>query len=444
MILQTKFTQIIVLIFDIIISSIITLFFILFLINIFFINKIIKPRQKKSDRKILFMLTLGSFEAIQKKGISHMILERDENGYFDHVYSIYLFSNNNTHIKINDRHTILEFGENYNLIKKYGLIYTSIILTYFNSFPKIYKMVNSEQNCIIRTLDPYINGLYGFFVGNLTGVPYCVSIHTDYYKIYENNKCSTPMLFGSVKLTKILERFVLSHTPMVLPIRDYLRQYAIRNGAIPESIRLIPHGVDILKFERKPNEQLKKDLGFNGKQLIVFAGRLSKENYVEDMIKSAKIIAKNYPNALFLLIGEGPEKSHLSKLIQKYQLEKNVFLMDFLPNEKIIEIRSIADVNLCLMGGFSLIEAGLSGNPVIAYNVEWHYELVKNCKTGYLLNEGDIETLTDSIIALLNNPELGKMFGEKMKTLVKERHSLAATTKIKIDCYDELFKTKWP
>lgn len=443
MTLSTKFTQNKILIFDIIFSSILTFFLIFFLINIFFINKMIKSYQKKSDRKTLFILTLGSFEAIQKKGVSHLILERDENGYFDHVYSIYLFSNKKRQIILNERHTVLEYGGNYDAIKKFGLTYTSIILTYFESFPKIFKMVNSEQKCIIRSLDPYINGLYVFFLGNLTGVPYCVSIHTDYYKIYEINKGAAPMLLGSVKLTKILERFVLSHTPMVLPIRQYLMQCAIRNGAKPECIRLIPHGVDILKFERNSKEQLIKDLGFEGKKLIVFAGRLSKENYVEDIIKSAKNVVIDYPNTIFLLIGDGREKNRLSELIHEYHLEKNVLLMGFLPYEKVIDIRSIADVNLCLMGGFSLIEAGLSGNPVIAYDVEWHYELVKNGETGFLLKEGDIATLTNSIITLLNNPELGKKLGAKMKAVVVKRHPLDNTSKIKIHCYEELFKIKW-
>jgi len=34
------------------------------------------------------------------------------------------------------------------------------------------------------------------------------------------------------------------------------------------------------------------------------------------------------------------------------------------------------------MGGFSLIEAGAAGNPMIAYDVEWHYELVEIIVTG--------------------------------------------------------------
>jgi len=442
MIPKEKICQNIVLIIDVILSSFMIIIFIWCLTCFFVINRIIPSPSKKCDRRILCMLTLGIFEKMQEKGISHMFLERDENGYFDHVYSIHLFTDKNQCIQLNERHTILEFGGNYNSIKKVGFTYLSLILTFFEAFPKIYKIIIHEKKCILRATDPYINGLYVFFLGNITSVPYCISIHADFDKRYVINKNTVPIVCGSQKITKIFERFVFSHTPMVLPIRESLREYVLRYGAKPVCIRIIPHGVDISKFERIPNQQLKRDLGFEGKKIIVFAGRLTKDNYVEDIIEAAKKVVIDFPDSLFLLLGDGPEKSHLSRLIHEYQLQKNVILMGFLPNEKVIEIRSIADVNLCLMGGFSLIEAGLSGNPVISYDVEWHYELVKNGETGYLLKEGDIESLVDSIITLLKDPNSGKKMGEKMKILVKERHSILATSKIKIDCYEELLKRK--
>jgi glycosyltransferase involved in cell wall biosynthesis len=439
---KKKINQKIILIIDVIFSSILVFIFILWLACIFLITRITPCHPKKSDRRFLCMLTLGIFEEMQKKGISHMFFERDENGYFDHVCSIHLFTNKNQCIKLSNRHTILEFGGNYNSIKNSGFTYLAIILTFFESFPKIYKIIIHEKNCILRATDPYIDGLYVFFLGKIISVPYCISIHSDFDKRYLINKKTVPILCGSHTITKIFERFIFSHTPMILPIRESLREYVLRHGAKPDCIRIIPHGVDISKFERLPKKELKKDLGFEGKNLIVFAGRLTKDNYVEDIIEAAKKVVIDFPDSLFLLLGDGPEKSQLSRLIHEYQLQKNVILMGFLPNEKVIEIRSIADVNLCLMGGFSLIEAGLSGNPVISYDVEWHYELVKNGETGYLLKEGDIESLIDSIITLLKDPKSGKRLGEQMKKLVAEKHSLTGTTKIKIDCYEELFKIR--
>ena len=439
---QKKSSLIIIFVVDIIFFSIITLFFLFYLAGLSMMASIIKRHSRKSDKKYLFMLTLGIFEEIQKKGVSHMFLERDENGYFDHVYSIHLFTSKDQRIELNERHTIIEYGGKYNTVKKKGFLYLAGILTCFNAFFELYSMIISEQNCILRATDPYIDGLYILLLGKITNTPNCVSIHADFDKRYQINHNLVPIFFGSRKITKILERFVLSHTKLVLPIRESLGEYAVRNGAKPGRIRIIPHGVDILKFGKNLKEQLKKDPRFEGKKLVVFAGRLSKDNYVEDIIKAAKIVVTDYPNTLFVLIGDGPEKDQLSKLIREYNLDKHVIFTGFLPNEKVISIRSLADVNLCLMGGFSLIEAGLSGNPVIAYNVEWHYELIKNGETGYLLEEGNIDSLADSINALLMDPESGKKMGEKMKNLVTEKHSLSATSKIKIDCYEELFKTR--
>jgi len=48
-----------------------------------------------------------------------------------------------------------------------------------------------------------------------------------------------------------------------------------------------------------------------------------------------------------------------------------------------------------LWGGFSLIEAGAAGNPMIAYDVEWHYELVENHVTGFLVTENNIDMISN-------------------------------------------------
>jgi glycosyltransferase involved in cell wall biosynthesis len=440
--IRDKIIRKFVFIVDIWISSIIAVFLVIFVIFFFFISKLISRSQIKSNRRILFMFTLGVYEDLQKKGISHMILERDENGYFDHVYNIHLFARKDQLIKLTERHTLVEFGGYCNALKTSGFMYLSVILTCLYSIPIIYKIIISENRCVLRATDPYIDGLIVYLLGIITGTPYCVSLHADYDKIYEISSESTPMFFGSKKLTKLLGRFVLSHTPMVLPISNYLTQFAIHNGANPESIRIIPHGVNILKFQEEPDVQFRKKLGLDGRKLIVYAGRLSKEKYIYDIFKSAKKIANKYPNAIFLIIGDGPEKNALFKIIQKYNLEKNVIMMGFLPNDTVIKIESIADINLCLLAGFSLIEAGLSGNPVIAYDVEWHSELITNGESGLIIKEGDIDSLTNSIILLLNNPYLSKKMGDAMKALVTQRHSLEITSKIKINCYNEIFQSK--
>ena len=67
------------------------------------------------------------------------------------------------------------------------------------------------------------------------------------------------------------------------------------------------------------------------------------------------------------------------------------------------------------MAGFSLIEACAASRPVIAYDVEWHSELVINNKTGYLIEENDINEVVNKINYLLENKETADELGKNAR-----------------------------
>jgi glycosyltransferase involved in cell wall biosynthesis len=90
------------------------------------------------------------------------------------------------------------------------------------------------------------------------------------------------------------------------------------------------------------------------------------------------------------------------------------------------------------MGGFSLIEACAAASPVIAYDVEWHSELIRDGETGFLVAEHDVDRLTFVVSRLLDDPDLGVTLGMRAQELAVSRHGLAPTTAAKRNCYLEV------
>ena len=117
-----------------------------------------------------------------------------------------------------------------------------------------------------------------------------------------------------------------------------------------------------------------------------------------------------------------------------------MILPGFLSREEVIDLRRSSTVNLCLMAGFSLIEACAAGRPVISYDVEWHYELVKDRETGFLIKEHDIEGLVKSVSFLLDHPDEVTRMGQNARALAFERHDIENTSRIKCLCYEEILK----
>jgi len=296
-------------------------------------------------------------------------------------------------------------------------------------------LVKRKNIKVIRAFDPYQKGLMGWAISKLTGIPFCISVHADYDKCYrlDGRKRGTPFLF------KILERFVLPRAQLVMPIREYLAQKLLSKGVNQERIRVILHGVDIEMFQHEETDDIHNNLGIDpGKKVLSFVGRLSKENYVFDMIELTKRLSTLRNDFIVLFVGDGPEREEMEALVQEYNLSSFAIFTGFQPREKVISIRRQSFLALCLMGGFSLIEACIAGCPIISYDVEWHYELVKNGETGFLVKENDLEALTKAVAYLLDHPEEARKMGARVSEIAITKHNVSCTSEVKANCYREL------
>lgn len=86
-----------------------------------------------------------------------------------------------------------------------------------------------------------------------------------------------------------------------------------------------------------------------------------------------------------------------------------------------------------------MIEAAASGNPVIAYDTEWHSEIIKNNLTGKIVNEGDSKNLIKEIIDLLENEELAIQLGKNAQKEVIKNYDIKNVLKYRANKYDIIF-----
>jgi len=117
-------------------------------------------------------------------------------------------------------------------------------------------------------------------------------------------------------------------------------------------------------------------------------------------------------------------------------------MVGFRSREVVAAVRQASAVSLCLMGGFSLIEACAASSPVVSYDVEWHHELVHEGETGFLVPEHDVDRLKTAVERLLDDPVLGRTLGQAARVLALSRHDVAMTTAIKRQCYLDLLKSR--
>jgi glycosyltransferase involved in cell wall biosynthesis len=131
------------------------------------------------------------------------------------------------------------------------------------------------------------------------------------------------------------------------------------------------------------------------------------------------------PDAKLCIIGEGEQRSLLEKQIKNLKLGEQILLTGFVENAR--EYLNAFDIFILpsMKEGlpYVLLEAGLSGLPVIASRVGGIPDIIEDGITGTLVNSGDTQQTINAIKKYLNSPNLKAQHGTTIKIKVEKTFS---------------------
>jgi len=177
--------------------------------------------------------------------------------------------------------------------------------------------------------------------------------------------------------------------------------------------------VRIVRIENILDKNIKKLSNLNNNALIA-VGRFDPIKDFISAVEVIKILVKNNPKLKLYLLGDGPERALLEQKVSEYGLNKNVIMPGFVSIDEVYKYMQKSDIFLMtsLKESFSLVilEAYNCGIPVISYDIlSGPKELVKNNKTGYLIENRSIEEMALKASQLLNNKDKLKLLGKNAK-----------------------------
>lgn len=184
-------------------------------------------------------------------------------------------------------------------------------------------------------------------------------------------------------------------------------------------------GVDDKRYRVTSEEERsrlieKLNLEENRKYILCVGELLANKNQ-KMAISAMKILSKRHIDTLLILAGNGPEKSELEKFIVKNKLEKYVSMLGYVTNLE--EYQKIADIAVSCSRReglpLNIVEAMLSGTPVVASRNRGHKELIQNGKTGYLVDVDDDVTMANLIMKLLSNKKIYSKIQQNAQNYIK-------------------------
>jgi glycosyltransferase involved in cell wall biosynthesis len=220
-------------------------------------------------------------------------------------------------------------------------------------------------------------------------------------------------------LTCRLCRCEIGNSPSVV-------EHLQRVGHLPHS-RLICQrgGVDVDAFDLAQAVD-KKELGLPlDEPVIIWTGRLDPVKGFEEMLAAFAQIYQKLP-AHFLVVGEGPYRPQVERIIAERNLYDRVHLLG--QRDDVPALLKAADLFLFCSRteGLpnALLEAMAAGLPIIATNVPGCRDLIRHDHTGWLVPSGSVNHIAQAIIALLNNKLKKQQLGRSARQWVKQNADL--------------------
>jgi phosphatidyl-myo-inositol dimannoside synthase len=208
---------------------------------------------------------------------------------------------------------------------------------------------------------------------------------------------------------------------------------ALSPDAAARMRRIVP-GVDSTEFSPdnlSSGIQLRTELGWIDRPVIVCVSRLMARKGQDELIRALPEIQQTAPNASLIIVGDGPYRKDLERLVKKLGLENFVHLTGKVSQTELSKWYAAGDIFAMpcrtRMGGWDVeglgivfLEGSATGLPVIVGDSGGAVDAVIDGETGYLVDGTNTAEIAGRIAYLFANPDIAKKMGEAGRNWVTQ------------------------
>ena len=271
---------------------------------------------------------------------------------------------------------------------------------------RLQEIASRENVDLIHAHSPSLNGNPARAVARTLGIPVVYEMRSIWEEYPVDHR---PSLFERLRYVagRQVETRLFRNVDAVFTICKGLQDEIVSRGIPKEKTFIFPNGVDVKKFSaRVPNENLRQQLGLQGKFVVAYIGSLSHWEGLEVLLRALPLVAKSRPEVHTLLVGKDDGDQYKS-LATKLNVQANVTFVGSVKPEQILDYYSVVD--LCvyprkrmrlteLVTPLKPLEAMALGKFVLASDVGGLKELVDDEQTGFLFKADDETDLAEKII----------------------------------------------
>lgn len=213
----------------------------------------------------------------------------------------------------------------------------------------------------------------------------------------------------------------------------------------PGKIRIIHNGVDPDGFQWTDDRSAVSDLGVSQSDKVVgILAMLRPEKDHGTFLRAARLVIDRVPDAKFLIIGDGPMRPEIERLIGELDLDDCVVLTgsrsDVPDLLRAIDVFVLSSYTVeCFPN--ALLEAMAAGRPAVCTAVGGVPEMIEEPATGYLVPPQDPGALADRLVQILSDSELAHRMGRAARARIETLFNLRANVTATEHALEELVGT---
>lgn len=382
-------------------------------------------------KNMLVVDSAYNYAALKSRHLEDFVITRDPGQHFDNILTIHPFAGvqfsseldedqlygKAATYKLDNRNLFVEGKKGrFAWLKKfeplnYGLSLISVLRL-------VILFQRKSKLTVVRAEDALLNGFIAWVISSLFRIPLIIGVWGNPGAIRkQTNHPLMPRFFKSIRLEEGWEKFILSRAQLVLVQNENNKKYVVTTGVIASKILVIPvvFNLNQLHFvEPAKRLPIDKDLllmDVEDKDLIICISRLEPVKLVDHALQAVPYIRPHERDFRLLIIGEGSQLNELMSLCIKLSITEKVIFCGNQNQDWISRLIARADVVVSPLTGRALAEAAMGAAAIVAYDIDWHSELIQTNKTGELVPFQDFIAMGKSISRFLKDPGYKKMMG---------------------------------
>lgn len=276
------------------------------------------------------------------------------------------------------------------------------------------------------------------------------------YGFWATKHCKIPLVitehdpFKLGKTKTIIKKSLLKSVSKIIAIsHDNAKTLAKLYPEHTGKITTIHNGIDItwwqsqfLRFTTEDRRKIKEELfrAHENTLIILCIAELHERKGQKHLIEAISKLTKEYPNVKLVFVGEGQERHNLEKLTKRLTLTNHIVFTG--RQKEIPKLLKSSDIFVLPSRreafGLVLLEAMISGLPVIASRIGGIPEIIEDEINGILFEAQNSDELAQDLIKLIDDPEKRKKIASSGQKTVLEKF----TAQKMAENYEKIYFTK--